>query len=357
MTESKRLRQEGRVDLKALAARLGLSQATVSRALSGHEAISAATRQRVAAAARELGYRPNPTARRLATGRVGAIGLVLPLVRLLRAQTNFFGVLAGISEMVTLRNYDLMLSPFMDDEDAAYKRLASSRSVDGVVITRPRIHDDRIALLDRLGLPFVLHGRTQTDIPHSFVDVDNEAVFAKPTRLLLNMGHRRIAALNASMKTTFASDRESGWRRAHEAAGIAADPALHLETAMGEEDGYLATQRLLKSDSPPTAILCGSTFLAVGVYRALKESGLEPGRDLSVVAHDDLLQEVSATRLFPALTTTESSVRAAGRRVAEILLDQIIGTADAGLVQEIWPAELVVRDSVSVVSPARAGKT
>ncbi len=341
-------KKKPRIDLKLLAQHLGLSQATVSRALNGHEAISAATRQRVAAAARELGYSPNPSARRLATGRVNAIGLVFPLERLLLSQTNFFDVLTGVSELVTQRNYDLLMSPFSDDEEAVYRRIGSSRSVDGVILTRLLMQDPRVPLLHSLGIPFVLHGRTNSDIPHSFVDIDNDAVFAKATNLLLDLGHRRIAALNGPSDTSFTLGRARGYRQTLEARGNRFDPGLHHETPMNEEAGYVLTRRMMESASPPTAILCSSIFLALGVYRAVKDLGLEPGRDVSVVAHDDLVREVRATQFQPALTATESSIREAGKRTAEILLDMLSGEIDpAKPVQEIWPVELVLRGSVS----------
>lgn len=342
-----------RVDLKALAAHLGLSPATVSRALSGHRAIRASTRERVATAARELGYRPNASARRLATGRANAIGLVFPLERLLLSQTLFLDVLTGITELVTKRNHDLVMSPFSENEEAVYRRLASSRSVDGFVVTGPRVRDARVPLLQSLGLPFVLHGRTESEVPYSFVDIDNEAVFAKPANLLLDLGHRRIAALNAPTEFTYAMARARGFRRALEARGLTPDPALEHETAMNEEAGSMLTRQLLEGPAPPTAIICGSIFLALGAYRALRDLGLEPGRDVSIVAHDDVIREIRATQFEPALTATESSLRQASGRAAEVLLDRIAGEPEhAGPIEEIWPVELVFRGSVS---PAPGG--
>ena len=152
-------------DLKALAIELGLSQSTVSRALRAHPGIPETTRSRVAAAAEAMGYRPNARARSLATGRAEAIGLVFPLERLQLPETNFVEVLSGISTVVTRRNYSLLLAPFEDDEAAVLRKLAASKTVDGVIITRPLVDDPRIALLNRLGLPFVVHGRSEVSEP------------------------------------------------------------------------------------------------------------------------------------------------------------------------------------------------
>lgn len=339
-----------RVDLKALAQHLGLSQATVSRALHGHRAIRAATRERVAAAAEELGYRPNSSAQRLATGRANAIGLVFPLERLQLLESHFVDFLTGVSELVTRHDQDLVMSPFIDNEEVVLRRLASSRSVDGIIISGPHVHDGRIPLLHSLGLPFVVHGRTETTLPYAFIDIDNEAVFAKAADLLLDLGHRRIATLNGPAEFHYAAARACGFRRALAARGLSADPTLEHEGPMSEEAGRLLTRQMLESASPPTAIICGSIFLALGAYRALRELGREPGRDLSVVAHDDLFRDLRASRFEPALTATESSVRKAGERLAAILLAQIDDKAGSTEpVQEIWPVDLVFRSSAGPV--------
>ncbi len=332
------------VGLKQVAAHLGLSPATVSRALNGYPEISAATRARVAAAAAALGYRPNPSARQLATGRASAVGLVFPLHRLYLAEALFFDFIVGVSDVLTRRNYDLVLSPFQDDEGGVFRRLAAARSVDGVILNRPLVCDPRVPLLQALGLPFVLHGRTEADQPYAHVDIDNESVFAQLAGLLLDLGHRRIASLNASSEFTYAAARARSLARTFAARGLAADPALHYETPMNEESGYVLTRGLLDRPDPPTALICGSVFLAQGAYRALRDRGLEPGRDMAVVAHDDLVRDLRAAQFQPALTATQSSVRQAGERSAEVLLDQLAAPG-AEPVQEVWPVELVFRAS------------
>ncbi len=333
------------VGLKAVAEELGVSESTVSRALRNHPSIPPATRERVASTAKRLGYAPNARARGLAIGRTEAIGLVFPLERLRLVQTNFVDVLSGISDMVTERGYNLLLSPFRDDEASVLRRLAASRTVDGLIITRPLVQDPRIELLAETGIPFVVHGRSDIDIPYSYVDVDNFEIFRRLTDLLLDYGHTRIAALNSYRRFRYATARDAGYRAAMESRQLSIDPKLVLESAMTEEDGFELGARLLSLPEPPTAIICGSIFLAKGVYRAAAEAGLEIGKDLSVVAHDDQLRGITATAFSPALTATQRSVEAAGRRLAEILIDRIEGKNDA-LVREVSQADLILRASV-----------
>ncbi|WP_353392889.1 hypothetical protein [Brucella sp. NBRC 14130] len=166
------------------------------------------------AAAEKLGYQPNARARGLATGRTEAIGLVFPLERLQLAQTNFVDVLTGISDVVTRRNYSLLLTPFSDNEQEVLRKLATSRLVDGIIITRPLVDDPRIPLLRDVGIPFVVHGRSDVDTPYSFVDIDNAAVFEKLGGLLLDYGHERIAVFNSFLRFRYAHARREGYAKA-----------------------------------------------------------------------------------------------------------------------------------------------
>lgn len=334
-------------DLKSLALALGLSQSTVSRALRAHPAIPEATRRRVAEAAEAAGYRPNARARGLATGRTETIGLVFPLQRLQLPETNFVDVLAGISTAVTARNYNLLLAPFEDDEEGVLRKLASSKSVDGVMITRPLVRDPRIALLNTLRLPFVVHGRTEAPEPFSFVDTDNDTAFERLTNLLLDYGHRDIVFINGLAQFRYVAARAAAFARAHAARGLAPLPDAVEFVSMTEQTGFVTAMRRLAQGPRPSAFLCGSVFQARGVYRALAQHGLAVGRDVSVACHDDGVRGCSAADLVPALTATVTSIRSAGERLALDLIDLIEQIAPAP-VQRILPFDLVLRDSVAL---------
>jgi LacI family transcriptional regulator len=347
--ESKRLHKNA-ADLKTLALQLGLSQSTVSRALRAHPGIPETTRLRVVSAAEAAGYRPNARARSLALGRAETIGLSFPLERLQLPETNFVDVLAGISTAITSRNYNLLLSPFQGDEAAVLRRLASSKAVDGIIITRPLVDDPRIALLNELRLPFVVHGRSEVEEPYSFVDTDNDNAFERLTTLLLDYGHRHIVAINGLAQFRYVAARAASFRRAFAARGLTPPPDAIEFVSMTEATGYETAMRRLSDAKRPTAFLCGSVFQARGVYRALGEHGLKVGIDVSVVCHDDGVRGFSAADFVPSLTATATSIRSAGEELALILIDLIEGKVP-GPIRKIMPFELVLRDSVALARP------
>ncbi len=337
-------------DLRSLALALGLSQSTVSRALRAHPGIPEPTRRRVVEAAEAAGYRPNARARGLATGRTETIGLVFPLARLQLPETNFVDVLAGISTAVTARNYNLLMAPFEDDEASVLCRLASSKSVDGVIITRPLVRDPRIALLNRLRLPFVVHGRTEADEPFSFVDTDNDTAFERLTDLLLDYGHRHIVFINGLAQFRYVAARAAAFARAFAGRGLTPLPDAIEFVSMTEQTGFETAMRRLAEPQPPTAFLCGSVFQARGVYRALALHGLGVGTDVSVACHDDGVRGCGAADLSPPLTASSTSIRGAGERIALDLIELIEGTASPP-VRRILPFELILRASIGLARP------
>lgn len=174
-------------------------------------------------------------------------------------------------------------------------------------------NDPRIAMMQSLSLPFLVHGRSigvEEDYP--YLDVDNEGAFRDATQLLLQLGHTRIGLLNGPAGYDFTFRRCLGVEKAMAANGL----ALHAENvrhgSMTDEEGYLGMEALLSRPEKPTAILCASTALALGAIRSLNQRGLKPGKDISLIAHDDVLPLLKPDNFSVPLTTTRSSLRAAG---------------------------------------------
>lgn len=340
------------MNLKELSSRLGLSPTTVSRALNGYPEVNEETRARVRAAALRYNYSPNTRAIRLATGRAMAVGHVIPLAsRHEIVNPVFADFIAGAGEVYSQAGYDMLMSVVSDDdEDRAYRQLKARGSVDGVIVHAPRMNDPRIALLAEIGLPFVVHGRaTGTDLPYSWLDVNNRRAFLRATEFLTDLGHRRIALINGLEFMDFAIRRRNGYLEGLAARGIAPDAALMTSDEMSEIAGYFAARAMLALSDPPTAFLVSSMISGLGVRRAIETAGLVMGRDASVIIHDDVLSYMRNGDDVPIFTATRSSVRDAGRMAAEMLLD-IVADPEHAPRERLLEAELVLGQSTG---PAR----
>lgn len=312
--------------LKELSSLLGLSQTTVSRALNGYPEVNAETRERVMEAARRHGYAPNLRAKNLATGRAGAIGHVIAT----RSQSEvmnpiFADFIAGAGAIYRDNDVEMILSiTDPEREEDVYRGLKARQTVDGVILHGPRMNDPRIALLQEIGLPFVVHGRASgIETPYSWIDVNNRSAFRRSTGMLIDLGHERIALINGNEKMDFAHRRRQGYEDSITAAGFHIDPRLLSSGDMTEANGYANARELLASPQAPTAFLVASVIQALGVRRAIDDAGHALGVDVSVVCFDDCLSYLSDRATVPLFTAARSSVHDAGRQAAAMLLDQI----------------------------------
>ena len=332
------------MNLKELSEKLGLSQTTVSRALNGYPEVSDSTRLRVEDAARRYNYSPNRRAMSLATGKSMTIGHVIPSSSKHEMVNPVFGdFVAGAAEVYGAHGYDMLFSNVDDgDQQRAYEDLTRKGTIDGVIVQSPKVNDPRIAVLNEIGVPFVVHGRASgTAEPYSWIDVNNRRSFRRATEFLLDLGHKRIALVNGLEDMDFAQRRRQGYVDALTDRGITPCPELMRSDEMTEVYGHHATRDLLMLDNPPTAILAASMISAIGVRRAIEEAGLKIGRDISVITHDDELSYLTNGQDVPIFTATRSSVREAGRMLADMLLRRI-NTPNQEPEQVLLEAELVV---------------
>jgi LacI family transcriptional regulator len=333
------------MNLKELSENLGLSQTTVSRALNGYPEVNEATRRRVMLAAEQHNYRPNTRAKGLATGRAMAIGHVIPSAAQHEIVNPIFAdFIGGAGETYAANGYDMILSAVNDgDEYQVYRNLAARKSVDAVILHAPRMNDSRISFLTSLGLPFAVHGRASgVTIPYSWLDVNNRSAFHRATDFLIDLGHRRIALINGLEHMDFAHRRRTGFQDAMAARGLPVDPALMRSEEMTESYGYRSAVQMLTQPDPPTAFLVASMITTLGVRRAVEEAGLIMGRDVSIVTHDDVLSYLQNGDDVPIFTATRSSVREAGRRLAQMLIDQVMQGSSAKPATQLLEADLMV---------------
>ncbi|GIW33829.1 LacI family DNA-binding transcriptional regulator [Meiothermus sp.] len=331
-------------DIRRVAAEAGVSIATVSRVLNNPDRVSPQTRERVLEIATRLGYQPNPNGKRLRKGRAETIGLVIPSPQGRFADSFFLELLAGLGEGLLGAGLDLLVAtcPPGAEELTVYRRLVEGKRVDGLVVARTRRYDERIAYLLEQNIPFVSHGRSDLiTTPYPYLDVDGQQGFYMATAHLLHLGHREIAFIGAPHELNFAAHRLAGYRQAMAEANLPLRLEWLLEGDLSENSGYQLAQSLLEPPRLPTAILCANDLMAIGVLRALRERGLQAGREVSVIGYDDIPQ---AQYTDPPLSTVHQPFRDTGKRLVEMLLARLAGVPVAAL-QEVWVPELVLRGS------------
>ncbi len=335
------------MNLKELAAKLGLSPTTVSRALNGYPEVNEATRERVVSAARRHNYRPNARAIRLATGRALAVGHVIPLDTRSEIMNPIFSdFIAGSGEVYSRNGFDMLLSIVPDElEESTYRDLMSRGTVDGVIVHAPKTNDPRIRTLKDLGLPFVVHGRsTGAELDYNWVDVNNRRAFQRATEFLLDLGHRRIALVNGLEIMDFAVRRRIGHTDALHTRGLEPEVRLMSSTEMTEVSGWRSAEAALSHPEPATAFLCASMLQGMGVRRSIEGRGLKMGRDVSVIIFDDDLSYLRNGEDVPIFTATRSSVKEAGKLAAEMLL-AVINQPDSPPQHRLLEAELILGQS------------
>lgn len=336
-------RRAPRAKISDVAQALGLTKATVSRALNGYADISESTRARVRHKAAELGYSPLSHAQAIRTGRARSLGIVLQVGDQDGQRPFVADFLAGLSSAASAENWTLTVATASTEEDmlATMGRLIDERKADGFVLPRTKVVDERIRMLRRLSVPFVLFGRTADPEGCAYFDILGEDAMTLAVRHLHGLGHRRIGYIGGGDGFYYSAARSAGYRSGIEAVGLAFDPAIVGSGAYTVEAGQREADRLLMAEEPPTAILCATDMCALGVCRRAAALGLRVGGDLSVIGYDGVPEGAWAT---PPLTTFEVDSRAAGLRLANLLIRRIRGEEPADL-RELAHARFLDRGS------------
>jgi LacI family transcriptional regulator len=335
-----------RVRLKDVAEEVGFSVTTVSRALAGYDDVAEETRRLIAQTAEEMGYHPDAVARRLRKQRTDTLGFVIPTWGPRFSDPFFSELLTGIGNEAASQDFDLLVStrpPDTGDEAQAYERLVRERRVDGLMLTRTRISDMRVAYLLEQGFPFVSFGRTQVPGAFACVDVDGEQAVFDATKYLIELGHRDIAVILPPADLMFTLYRRTGFCRAMEGHGLVVDSSWMESGNLTERGGYAAATRLLARPPRPTAVIAGNDLIAIGAMRAAREHELVVGRDLSVIGFDDI---PVAEHANPPLTTVRQPIYEIGRCMCHMLVKILLGELEVtNGYQVFFESELVIRDS------------
>jgi LacI family transcriptional regulator len=308
--------------IKDIARELGVSLATVSRALADSPDISSETKERVWATAEALNYVPNLMARSLRSRRTRVIGVIVQEV------ASEFGAQAirGINDELSRCGYQMLLSSGSTSPEQEQIALAMllERSVDGLIVADAAHHvvDALPAELEGARLPIVfVNRRPRTATAVSFVGPDDVFGGYLAAEHLIGHGHRRIAHIAGPPQWQASWDRLDGYRRALADYGLACDERLVARGDWSLESGHRATASLLDQSDPPTAIFVANDLMAGGAIDAARERGLSPPADLALVGFD--AREMSRF-LRPALTTVTRPTYELGRTAASLLVERVM---------------------------------
>ncbi|ORT57243.1 LacI family DNA-binding transcriptional regulator [Streptomyces sp. CB03238] len=324
----------------------GVSRSAVSFAFNSPEKLSAATRDRILAAAKELGYAPNTLARMLKAGQTQSLGVLLPQ-NLARVMENpyYSRFLTGVGQVCDEQGYTLLLTPPL--RDSMLKAIPYA-AVDGFIVCGLEHDRGEVAELRRRGIPFVLVDSSPHDGVSS-VDVDDEGGAYEAVRHVLDLGHRRITLLSIDPGPERAergyrgplARRMAGVTRALEDVGMSLADIEIVEIPATRMDGFRATKQFMAS-RPATAIVAMSDILAFGAVDALHDLGLDVPRDVSVTGYDDL---PDASWMRPRLTTVRQAITTKGRTAADLLCSTIRGEDQHP--HQLLGTHLIVRDSTA----------
>jgi DNA-binding LacI/PurR family transcriptional regulator len=337
-----------RVTLKDVAKRAGVSYQTVSKVLRGQIQVTPEVRARIEAAAEELNYRPNITARNLRERSSHLIGYSWKPTP--ANQVNF--ILDEFQQSIVAAaeraGYHILLFPHRDNVDI--REPARIGRVDGFILSDLNYDDPRIPLLQELNFPFVAFGRSNEEWVFPYVDVDCRAGLRQATEHLISQGHQRIAILAWPENSRVGTARLNGYLEAMNAAGLKIDPAWIVRREGGYEYGYQATLELLNlpEERRPTAIATLVDEMAIGAMRAIKENGFVVGRDVAVTGFDDT---PVAQYLEPGLTSLRQPVWEVGQHAVNLLVN-LLKRETSEVQQILIPPQLIVRGSSQGFHPA-----
>lgn len=335
--------------LRDVAAHAGVSKATASRVLNGHERVDPVTRTRVLAAIEALDYTPSATAQRLSSGRTLTISVVTSYLTRPQAAERLRGVDAVLADS----GFDQVIYNVetIEKRDQYLRNLARAQRTDGVLVISLPLREDDVERLSSAAVPVVVvdaHAPAVEGLPH--VVGDDHAGGCIATRHLVELGHRRIAFLGDEFDNPFgftsSRHRYLGYEQALAEARIPVEAGRVVLGAHGRYEARELALRLLTQPHRPTAIFAASDTQALGVITAARELRVRVPDELSVVGYDDI--EIAD---YAGLTTVRQGLAESGRIGAELLLTELAERSDPPASVLLQP-EVVVRGTTA---PAREG--
>ena len=334
---------EKNITIKDIAKLCNLSVGTVSRVINNSNAVSSASREKVNEVINQTGFQPNSVAQSMVSKKSGIVGIVVPEIN----NPFLSGLVERLQRYLTENRFSIMLcsSGYKYDEIVRFTDNLIQRNAEGVIFVASDMHDENQIARIRQRLSVVL-------ISASFGGFDSvniadwQSAF-EVAEYLISMGHKRIACMGYNEDSLPTMERYRGYCDAMKKHGLALKPEYQMPTDYITDNlhsrGYIMANALLSLSEPPTAIFAINDFYAINAYFAVKEKGLNVGKDISIVGYDDIdiCQLVN-----PALTTVRCQVETLASLAADILIKNMQSGKPADVKSILLTGELIKRESV-----------
>jgi LacI family transcriptional regulator len=326
------------VTIKDIAKKIGISYATVSRALNNRSGVNAETREIVLEEARRMGYQPNAIARGLVMKYTHTIALVIPDI------TNPFfpEIVRSVEDVASEHGYNTFLcnTNWDVEKEQSYLKLLQEKRVDGIIL-KPA-SDSEENNFGNISVPLVLLDRTSHNDSFSCIEVDDERGGFLATKHLIESGYKRIAFIGGKPDSYTNSKRIEGYKQALSRYKYEIDETLIVNGSFKTMSGYEIMNNLIKSGNIPDAVFSGNDVIALGVMQSAEENGLDVPGDLGIVGYDDIdyakLPQIQ-------LTTIAQPKWQIGKCAVELLLKEINDSENMESKIVILDPELIVRST------------
>lgn len=310
-----------KVTIETVAKKVGVSTATVSYALSGKRKISSEVKERILEAVAELNYRPNITARNLASNKTWTVGLYASPTRNIREDYFFNNILAGILDTLHTKEYQIHLyADYLDETSQDHPDLNMTQPIDGALIMNPRINDVYIQNIKERHIPHVVIGTPDKTEDSFYVDADVTAGYYATVNYLIRKGHRKIVLINGSADYTQSEQRKAGYVLAFHDNEMTVDDRYIVNVQMLEDEGYHTFLKIIETGLEFSAVVTFNDTIAVGVLRALQEKNIPVPAKVAVISAGNTM----ITRIHsPSITSLDMESYEMGSKAAELLVDVI----------------------------------
>ncbi|WP_239615713.1 LacI family DNA-binding transcriptional regulator [Cohnella mopanensis] len=326
-----------KVSIFDVAKKSGLSVVTVSRVLNQSDSVRPKNREKVLQAMKELDYHPNASARSLARGKTGIIGLTLTTLH----DSFFDAVVKEVNDKLAEHGYFLALSISKSYEDAFHRSLFQEDRVDGVILLSPVDEDEYVMELKKKKIPFIMIDNSRKNPSVTSIIVDNYKGGYEATKHLIDLGHTEIAHIAGPDPYLSSRERERGYLTALKDAGL--EPFRIERGTFAMSSGYDIAMKWIESGNLPPAVFAADDYIALGVINACLNKGVRIPRDLSLVGFDD---QIFASEFRPMLTTVRQPADKIGAAGVELLLAAINDSTKRNVTIQIEP-ELIIRETTA----------